>query len=304
MMSDPHGYYLLAFTSKIVEVFLVAIIHGPIKGQFHKRESTPNDYLRILIFPFITLLSSTVMLNAFLNYPETAPHLLICVLFLLFFDVAAIILLNHIEHQQQALTESRILQQELKLAQDSISMLAASYSNERRLTHDFQNKLLTIQGLIEQDKSGLEASAYLKSLVNQNYSPSLPISTHRIVVDVILNRKYQTAQEKQIVFNAHLDDLSTFPIPDDAFVVILSNLLDNAIEACEKIENVSSRKITLKAKSSHEEAILCIENSVNQPVKIIDNKIVSTKTNPFHHGYGLQNVFSLVNANGGLCTIR
>lgn len=304
LLSNPYNYYLIAFSAKTLEVLAVTVLHVYVKRRFNRRAINPQDYLRIAVFPVVALLSTVVLLGAFLEFPDAAPYLLLCVILLLFFDVAAIFLLSCFERQQQNIFESRILQQELKLAQDSVAMLSASYANERRLTHDFHNKLLAIQGLLNHEDGGNGVRTYVDSLVNQEYMSSLPVSTHRPVADVILNLKYQAARQQRIHFQVQLDDLSNFPLPDDAFVVVLSNLLDNAIEACKKLSEPSEGKILVKAKTSPEESILYIENTTDGPVKIVDNRIPTSKTDTSRHGYGLQNIFSLIEENGGICTIH
>jgi sensor histidine kinase regulating citrate/malate metabolism len=48
----------------------------------------------------------------------------------------------------------------------------------------------------------------------------------------VLNQKYQQAQEHDIDVQMQVNDLSSVSIYTDHLVVLLSNLLDNAIEAC------------------------------------------------------------------------
>lgn len=304
LMADPYMYYLLAFTAKIAEVSVVAVVHAWGKRRFYKRASFSWNYIKFSIFPIISLICTVTLLNAVLDFPQTAPQLLLCNVALLISDFIIIILLDRFEIQQQAILDNRILQQELKIAHDSIVSLSASYSNERKLTHDFQNKLTVIHGLLLQDHVGNKAELYVNELLNQNYSPSLAISTHRTVVDVLLNHKNNLAMQKQIKFQINLDDLSKFPLPDDALVVVLSNLIDNAIEACEKISDVQKRYVLIKAHVGADDSILCIENSVATPVAVTNGLIKTTKSNPLQHGYGLQNVSAIIAAHAGTYAIH
>lgn len=145
---------------------------------------------------------------------------------------------------------------------------------------------------------------YINQLLNQEYVSALAVSTHRTVADVLLNQKYIMATQKQIKFRVQLDDLSHFPLSDDALVVVLSNLIDNAIEACEKICNPHSRYISVKAQVSSDESILYVENSVAAPVKIIDGHIATTKDDSFQHGYGIQNVLSIIKSHNGIYAMQ
>lgn len=300
LMADPYIYFFLAFSAKIVEVLFVAFIRMWGKRRFYKRSSFSGNYIKLSIFPIVSLICTVTLLNIFLVYPQATPQLLLCTIILLAADIAIILLLDQFETQQQAVVDNRILQRELKLAHDSISSLTASYTNERKLTHEFQNELAVIQGLLQQDQVGTTTTNYINQLMNQEYVPSLAVSTHRTVVDVLLNQKYAVAIQKQIKFRVYLDDLSDFPLPDDALVVVLSNLVDNALDACEQINDPNKRFILVKAQVSADDSILYIENSVSSPVKITNGHIATTKKDGLRHGYGLQNVFSVINSFGGV----
>lgn len=301
LMVDPYQYFLFGFSAKIAEILLVALIHMWGKQRFYRRNSFPKNYIKLSIFPIVSMVCTVTLLNVVFSYPQAAPQLLLCTTILLIADIAIIFLLDQFEAQQIAIMDSNLLQRELKLAHDNMESLAASYANERKLTHDFQNELAVLQGLLQQDQtgSGAKAANYINQLLQREYVPSLAISTHRTVVDVLLNQKYSVAVQKGIKFQVQLDDLSKFPLPDDALVVVMSNLLDNAIEACELITDPGHRFILIKAQVSAEDSVLYIENSVSVPGTIQDGHMATTKKDTLHHGYGLQNVISVVNSFSG-----
>ena len=91
-----------------------------------------------------------------------------------------------------------------------------------------------------------------------------------------------------------LDDLSNFPLPDDELIIVLSNLIDNAIEACERIEDGRERYIRLNMKVEPQSAYLRIENPTASPVEIRNNRIVTTKAKTAEHGYGIQNIIAVL----------
>ncbi len=298
LLSSPGNYYFLAYSAKIVELFFSTIIHQWGKSRFHHRTSTRRDYPRITIFPLTILICAAVMMTAFIQHPEVSSYLLICIVFMLLTDVVAIVLLNQFEDQQQELVKAQVLQQELKLSKENVELLADSYANERKMTHDFKNQLFTIQGLLESD-SAQTAIKYLNKLTQIKPIHSLPFTTNRSVADVILTQKCAVAKEKHIKLSYKMDDLSAMPIPDDALVVLLANLMDNAIEACEKIADEDKREICLKARTGTDSVMLSIENTVAEPVKLKNNYIITTKENRMRHGFGLQNIISIIATHEG-----
>lgn len=86
-------------------------------------------------------------------------------------------------------------------------------------------------------------------------------------------------------------------------VVILTNVIDNAIEAAEKVTDEIKRKISLKIKVLDEVTFLNIENYTETPVVIRNNKVITSKEDRMKHGYGLLNVSSIVAQYGGFYTI-
>ena len=103
------------------------------------------------------------------------------------------------------------------------------------MTHDFQNQLSIIYGLAECEAPHGELLPYIQTVMKDSMSTSLIVKTGRLVVDVLLSQKYHIAQSKGVHFLFQLDDLTCFGLKDEHLVVVLSNLVDNAIEACEKI---------------------------------------------------------------------
>lgn len=302
-LSDPYRYYLLAFCSKLAGLLIVALLRTWARGRFYRRAPSAMAYLRIGIFPLTVLIATLILLNASTDHPGAAPELLLCVAVLLAADLVSILLLDQFEEQQQALLDARLLQRELKLSREHTASLADSYAQERRLTHDFQNRLAVIRGLLEQEDGASETLAYVNELIGQETASVLAVSTHRTVADVVLNQKYLLALRKQIGFSVQLDDLAQFPLPDDGLVVVLSNLLDNAIEACEKIDDPKKRHIAVKARRLPEEWLLYVENTVAAPVKIEHGRVKTTKSDPGRHGFGLPNVRAIVRAHHGTCAI-
>ena len=124
------------------------------------------------------------------------------------------------------------------------------------------------------------------------------LDTHRPIADVLLSQKQALAKSSEIEVKMELDDLSAFPLSDDDLVIVFSNLFDNAIEACHKIPAKEQRKILFKAKLEDGIGYIYMENTTQEPVQILNNRIAATsKRNPVLHGFGLKNVFYVLDKN-------
>lgn len=294
---NPFAYYTVCYAAKLVTLFFAVLIRLWGRRRFFNQATRWTDWIRVSIIPF-----SVVLISQYLSYllsvvPQFSSSLFIATALLLVLDVMSILLLGHLEQQQQAILELAILHQQLKLEEDHILALEEAYTSQRKQTHDFNNQLSVLRCMAEQGAPQSEFAEYLGHILAIEFPSTSYISTHRRVVDVVLNQKKSLAKSKDIPLHLQLDDLSLFPLPDDALVVVLANLIDNAIEACEKIDSLSQRRITLKMQMKASVAFLYIENTTASPVCIHNYQIATTKDNPIAHGYGLKNVYTLLERN-------
>lgn len=300
LMLDPDAYYFLCFSIKIVELFAMLIISTFVKSRFTHGYSSFLDWLRILAFPTATLVISVFLLRIYYSTSGVSLELTICNAIILLVDIVSVFLLSYLEQQQKVMSDNIILRRAMKTELDNVEAWKKAYGGQRKQTHDFQNQLFVIHGLIDQNAPPNEVKQYIESLQGAYISASTMVKTHRTAVDVILNQKFAIAENSNIKFSARLDDLTAFPLSDDALIIVLSNLIDNAIEACEKIGKTEDRFILLKMKMEENAGFLFIENSTAAPVIIHNNRIRSTKRNQIEHGYGLQNVASIMEKHGAI----
>ena len=78
--------------------------------------------------------------------------------------------------------------------------------------------------------------------------------------------------------------------------VVMSNLLDNAIEGCQRLPADQKRRILVKAiytEAQPNSLFFSVMNS-SLPLTIVGDHLPSTKHPPELHGYGLPNVLSIL----------
>jgi Signal transduction histidine kinase regulating citrate/malate metabolism len=300
LMTSPDSYYFLCISVKIAELLGITLFQTWLKRHLMHACITISEWLRVMIFPIATLLISVYLLRIYSVYPALSWELTVCNAILLVVDIVSVFLLNHLEKQHKAARDNIILRQSMKTQLDNVDAWRKAYEGQRKQTHDFQNQLLVIHGLVEHQAPKDEILEYIGRLQSIDSISTLVVQTHRTAVDIILNQKYAIAESRSIRFVTQLDDLSGFPLQDDALIVVLSNLIDNAIEACEQIKDVQKRYISLKMKVEPQASFLHIENPTASPVVIQSNKIVSTKKNPVEHGFGLQNVMAVLDQSNAI----
>lgn len=293
-MENPMEYYLICYGVKCLELLLTVIIGLFAKNRFQFKNTTWKDWLRATLFPLTTIFCSVIFFQIYEVESAVGTELLLCEIILLFFDVMAIWILDYMDQQQAALQDNIILKRSIKQEKESMEALVEAYSDQRKKTHDFQNQLAVIYGLAQQESPNGEIIKYVEPLLKKELLPTLITKTGRNVVDILLTQKYSAAIKSQISFQMQLGDLSTFPLSDEELIVVLSNLLDNAFNACMAVSSFDERKVLLKMRTKEAAGFLYLENRTAHDIEILDNKIVAPKNKSIEHGYGLKNVTAIL----------
>ena len=178
-----------------------------------------------------------------------------------------------------------LLRQHMELQQDSMRALEQNYRLQRKSSHEFEHHLQALRGLLDQGEVE-QAREYLARLKKDRSIHLMSVNSHNPVIDVILNQKHQTAQENGIKMQIRVNDLSAVDIPADSLVVVLTNLLDNAIEACRRIDGYREIRCSILLEDS---LYISIRNT-SAPVEIVDGKIPTSKQDSLSHGFGLMSV--------------
>ncbi len=176
-----------------------------------------------------------------------------------------------------------------------------NYEQQRRQMHDYKNQLNCISGMISSGQM-TETLSYITKLTGSLKKSADYVNTNHAAVNVVLNQKYQEACEKNIAMMISVNDLSGLTMSEEEIVTLLVNLLDNAIEACEKLED--GRTIQFKMMLEDGQLIISCKNPVKEKVDIEGKRVPSSKKDRFNHGIGLMNINSVIRKNGGTSIIK
>ena len=202
------------------------------------------------------------------------------------------------EHQ---ILISQLEEQEKHALQTKVKILEERYQEmlkSRKVVHDMKNHILALKKYDqEQNWSGLHE--YLNELSDDMLEYNFHVWTGNHMLDMILNQKRKDAQNQNTVIQIDTEVFSTLPFTDREIISLFGNLLDNALEACEKI-NDKERWIKIKIKKKNLLLYIEIANALEQMPKQIQKEFVSNKKDNGLHGYGIKNIQDIVKKYDGL----
>lgn len=181
-----------------------------------------------------------------------------------------------------------------KLLKNQVEEVQNIYMTMRGWRHDYHNHLQSLK--VKLDKNQIEESiAYLNELETDLDDIQQIVETGNINVDAILNSKLSLAVAHNIDVNVKVSIPQQFPISDIDCCVLLGNLVDNAIESCEKVED--KKYIRLYIGLYKKQLYISITNATNELVRKFDEEYITTKRG--NHGHGLKRINKVVEKYNG-----
>lgn len=285
--------------TETINLCLMITFHFHYKSRI--RELAGSRWRRFCLLPFLCL----TILVAFnlLSVSNAASNK-----YALLTTVCGIIILNiilfyyaiHMLEKEETLQKMRLRAERTRSQMDMYHTMQSQYDQQRRFLHDYKNQMNCIQGLLDCGQTK-EASEYIARMTGNLRAQFGDINTNHTIVNIILNQKYQAARDKGIAMTFVINDLSGMSMPEEDLVTLLTNPLDNAIEACEKIVN---KTIQFKMVIEEDQLILSIRNPVDSPVPIRKNTITTSKKDPVRHGIGLSSVDAVVRKYHGTSVLK
>lgn len=197
--------------------------------------------------------------------------------------------------------------QQIQVMKQRLEDVEGFYGNIRKVRHEMRNHMTNIKGLVAREQYE-ELESYIQELDDSIQALEYRYVTGNPVTDVLINDKWRQAEKLGIKFEVDFHYVSNISVYDIA--IVLNNLLDNAIEACEKVVS-EQRYIQLILKRRNRFLLLEVENSFNGILKWENGSRipVTIKRNDLpdmlmEHGIGLKNVKDVANRYYGDLDIK
>lgn len=258
------------------------------------------DWVFLTLNPFISVCGISALLTLALNFQNNVFNNTIK------FAVLCIVITNILNYYLYIRTvinsrnalELRMLNQQVEYQKNHVGEIRLLYNEIRTIRHDMKNHFAYLESLILDGKTET-AEEYLNKIKNSINNTPYYVETNNDAVNCILNTKISQAQANGIRIDFHIvDDLSD--VEEYDFGVIVGNLLDNAIEACDMVDE-DKREISINIeKEQNDNLIIRISNSVKGNIFKSNPNLMTTKKDKKLHGLGVLSCKKIVNKYNGI----
>lgn len=242
----------------------------------------------VVMFVFLSI--TTVFLQI---YPDTEQNYASTVMYTaltsLFFAMSVILIYFYTEISKSYQRDSKLflLENNFNTLQEQIAVQQQNSEKTNKIRHDMKNHLTNIRSLIDSGEIAAAVTLLDNTAENVNNAKAEMIDTGNSFVDAILLSKTAVCREKNIDFSCSVQPLENIKIDAVDLSSLLSNLLDNAVEAAAQTTEPFVRLTIMKYNAYY---TICVENSYKGKKFLKENmgSLISTKSDKALHGYGTQ----------------
>ena len=187
--------------------------------------------------------------------------------------------------------EERNIEYQNKLLEKQVQEVQNIYMTMRGWRHDYHNHLQAMKAYIKMGECD-KLDIYLKLLEEDLDNINQLVESGNVNLDAVLNSKISLALNNGIDVEYKATCPQTLTVSDIDLCALLGNLIDNAVEACEKMKEDEKQYIRLYIGILKKQLYISITNSTNEVVRKMDNQYITNKRG--NHGQGLKRINLIV----------
>lgn len=251
-----------------------------------------------IIYDFYSLLSENKIvyennfaIMPFVNFAHFALPYIIVVLNIIFISL----LINSIKSAKEE-AKNKIINEKLDMQYNYYLSVKESHERIRRLYHDINNHITNIKYLQNNNE---DVNKYIND-INEEINRFENINdSGNILLNTILYEKNEQCKKYNInlTYDINFSKCEFMEMID--VTSIFSNLLDNGIEACNKIDDKEKRYINIRGTIVKQYFVIKCENSKTNKINIKNNKLLTDKKDQYLHGIGIQSMKSSIKKYNG-----
>ena len=191
-------------------------------------------------------------------------------------------------------TYLKLVEMQEEQARKHLGEVRSIYSEMRGYKHDFHHHLQALKGQLEAGETD-RAIAYIEQLDQNLQGVDTLLKTGNVTADAILSAKIAPARAAGIAVTVQANLPAALTLSDLELSIVIGNLLDNAIEACQKAAGDRFIRLSLRMKGNM--LYFYLLNSAGKKQTKVGSLFKTGKTGA--HGFGLHRAETIIRQHGG-----
>lgn len=260
-----------------------------------KKTNPYNKFIYLLLVPIVFLVGFFLIgLFAFSGIKSAQDESTLSNIILFIYSISTFMILiiisiyNRIVDSLSESSMSQLKLEKYQMNQEFSDELSVKADQLDKLKQEFDKHFSTIQeSLYQENYDGLKE--YLDSITGHIESSNDIIITNHYIISSLLQSKKSICDKLNISLDLDINFSKIYRLSDLDTIILLGNILDNAIEANEKVEE-DKRYINLTMKQLKSYLKISCENPFSKVPVEKKGVLLTTKPDKEFHGIGLSNV--------------
>ena len=275
----------------VTAYILTRFFHDKIKL---KKEEYIIIIIYYIIFLIVVLLSIAMSRNVDFSLIWQKTFLILDMLMFIA-NIIVLKMIFHINQQNHYEMENALLYMQITQQEKRIREEEKNYREVQLLRHDLKRYLVTYRQLLQEGKYEV-IEADIDKILGKRLNTNHCVYTENTILNAVICEKMEQCSIKNIKIEVQVN--ADKDMDSIEYGVVLSNLLDNAIEA-EEQEKEENRYICLNIGVEQNMIHLVVSNYISESVLQNNALLETSKKNKQLHGIGLRGVKEFVNNKEG-----
>lgn len=191
-----------------------------------------------------------------------------------------------VARERQQVLDMRAIEQKQDAELQLLRVAENNLQELREVRHDIKNHTLYMQTMLEEKRYD-DLKDYFETFTGK-FSEQLfrRVDYGNKMVSAVMNLEKNKADELGIALNANIVLPQELPFLESDFCSLSMNLLDNALEECERTEKEKKVNVIMTMRGD-DYFYFCVTNPTDKTASQLENGLSSSKENREMHGYGL-----------------
>lgn len=285
---EGYKYYIYIVLTIIINGVIIMFLYMATSGIYDLYDKLTKNKIYY---------DSSILNMPFVNFADRALPYIVVGINIVFISL----LINSIKSAKEE-SKVKLMNDKLDLQYNYYLTVQESQDRVKKLYHDINNHIISISAI--QNNSD-DVNKYIEDIDKEIRDFNSIYNTSNMLLDTILNEKNRICKENNIEFICDINFSKCSFIEMIDITSIFSNLLDNSIEACNKIDNKEINKyIKIRGTTVKKYYVIRCENSKVNKVLEKNNKFLTSKRDKFVHGIGIESIKSSLKKYGGELEIK
>ena len=288
--------------ARLFAIFLTKFLFFVVAGllvRVYKREHlelSNNELLLTICNVLLMFVTAICLIRIQILAPDAAVFILAVMMCVLVANLYVFFLIGKISRNNKNKINVALMELQLTEQKKLVDETKQMNKEVRKAGHDNKHHMLSVLGLLKM-KQYDRAEHYINEVLDEYNTNMLSyVYMENSAVSSVLNYKIGRCRNENIDIKVDIEsELDSFGDAD--ICVLLANLLDNAIEASEK---VSDPQISIRVADNKNYTCIEIKNKIDGSVIPKNNKLITTKNDKDNHGIGMYSIAQIVDKYDGM----